>query len=243
MKSIVEMASTIVKAIQQAWERAGKPQEFSVRILEEPETNFLGMTRKPAKIAFLFSEKAVSVTPKTGEATQHSDSGPRKEPYRQSRPRSETPDSHSSERSGERPERDRDRDRDRDSRHGNRPSSQRRGRHYQPRSDQPRSDQPRSDQQRPQHQKSTHERPSYSGPPSQPQPEVGPAREAGHTRPENQQVQESAKKTSRPAGTLFRSSHRTTGGGPSTQQRNSTSNQEPVKDTDTTNKPSSDERN
>jgi hypothetical protein len=59
MKSIVEVASTIVKAIQQAWERAGKPREFTIKILEEPETNFLGLTRKPAKIAFLFSEKAL----------------------------------------------------------------------------------------------------------------------------------------------------------------------------------------
>ena len=50
MKSIMEEASTIAKAISKSWERAGKPASFSVKVLEEPQTNFLGMTVKPAKI-------------------------------------------------------------------------------------------------------------------------------------------------------------------------------------------------
>ncbi len=63
MKSIMEEASTIFKAIEKAWTRAEKPQSFSVKLLEEPTKNFIGMTVKPAKIAFLFEETAVSRTP------------------------------------------------------------------------------------------------------------------------------------------------------------------------------------
>lgn len=47
----MEEASSIAKAIEQGWQRAGKPQEFSVKILEEPQKNFLGFTKKSAKIA------------------------------------------------------------------------------------------------------------------------------------------------------------------------------------------------
>ena len=57
MKSLVEEASSIVKAIESAWNRAGKPQEFSVKILEHPETGFLGLkTVKSAKVAIFFTE-------------------------------------------------------------------------------------------------------------------------------------------------------------------------------------------
>lgn len=57
MKSIIEQASSIAKAVDKAWERAGKPADFSVKILELPESNFFGMNTKPAKIAVLFEEK------------------------------------------------------------------------------------------------------------------------------------------------------------------------------------------
>lgn len=56
MKSIIQENSTIVKAINQAWDEAGKPQEFSVKILQEPETNFFGMTTKSAKVAIFFND-------------------------------------------------------------------------------------------------------------------------------------------------------------------------------------------
>jgi flagellar biosynthesis GTPase FlhF len=58
MKSIVEEASSLAKAFSQAWERAGKPQECTVKILAEPEKNFIGMTTKSAKIAVFFNEVA-----------------------------------------------------------------------------------------------------------------------------------------------------------------------------------------
>ena len=57
MKSIMEEASTITKAIENAWIRANKPSEFKIRVFQEPETNFFGFSKKAAKIAFFFEEK------------------------------------------------------------------------------------------------------------------------------------------------------------------------------------------
>ena len=54
MKSLVEEASTIAKAIEKAWIAAGKPQSFSIKIFEHPETNFLGFVKKSAKIGIFF---------------------------------------------------------------------------------------------------------------------------------------------------------------------------------------------
>lgn len=54
MKSLVEEASTITKAVEKAWIRAGKPAEFTVKVFEEPKHNFFGMTTKSAKIAIFF---------------------------------------------------------------------------------------------------------------------------------------------------------------------------------------------
>lgn len=59
MKSIMQEASSLGKAIEQGWVKAGKPQEFSIRILEEAQKNFLGMTTRSAKIALYFGEKPV----------------------------------------------------------------------------------------------------------------------------------------------------------------------------------------
>ena len=59
MKSIVEEASSIAKAIENGWIRAGKPQEFTIRIFEEPEKNFLGFTKKPAKVGLFYKETVI----------------------------------------------------------------------------------------------------------------------------------------------------------------------------------------
>ena len=60
MKSIMEEASSITKAIENAWNRAGQPQEFSVKILELPKTSVFWLkTAKSAKIAFFFNELTV----------------------------------------------------------------------------------------------------------------------------------------------------------------------------------------
>ena len=59
MKSIVEEASSIAKAIENGWVRAGKPEEFTIRIFEEPEKNFLGFNKKPAKVGIFYNEAPV----------------------------------------------------------------------------------------------------------------------------------------------------------------------------------------
>ena len=55
MKSIIQEASTIAKAVELGWREAGEPKEFSVKVLELPEHNFIGMTTRSAKIAFIFN--------------------------------------------------------------------------------------------------------------------------------------------------------------------------------------------
>ncbi len=57
MKSIIEEASSVFKAIEKGLSKAGNPKEFSVKILEEAEKNFLGFTKKPARVAIFFSDK------------------------------------------------------------------------------------------------------------------------------------------------------------------------------------------
>lgn len=55
MKSIVEEASSILKAIEKAWIRAGNPREFSVKIFEDPQKSFFGLaTTKQAKVGVFF---------------------------------------------------------------------------------------------------------------------------------------------------------------------------------------------
>ncbi len=58
MKSIVEEASSISKAIDQAWQRAGKPSEFKIKVFEEPERNMFGLTVKSAKIGLFYEEQS-----------------------------------------------------------------------------------------------------------------------------------------------------------------------------------------
>ncbi len=63
MKSIVEEASSIIKAIEKGWAKAGQPKEFSVKIFEEPQRNFIGITTRSAKIGIFFNDSAVSSKP------------------------------------------------------------------------------------------------------------------------------------------------------------------------------------
>ena len=61
MKSIMEEASSVAKAIEKGWARAGKPQEFTVKVFEEAQTSFFGfITSKPAKIGLFFQEQTIS---------------------------------------------------------------------------------------------------------------------------------------------------------------------------------------
>ena len=96
MKSIMEEASSISKAIDQAWNRAGKPVEFTVKILEHPERNMFGLTVKSAKIAFFFDERKATVVtavpstpeykPRAPQPTRHEEHRPNPEPQRAPQP-------------------------------------------------------------------------------------------------------------------------------------------------------------
>ena len=59
MKSIIEQASSIAKAIEKAWNQAEQPKEFSIKIFEKEERNFFGMTTKPAKVGIFFGDKPI----------------------------------------------------------------------------------------------------------------------------------------------------------------------------------------
>jgi predicted RNA-binding protein Jag len=108
MKSIIHEASSLGKAIDQGWEKAGKPQEFTIRVLEEAERGFLGFTKRSAKVAIYFEEHVSK--PQRGERSQRSNyqerdaersAGPTKNRTRDSR------DEHSRPERNERPERQR----------------------------------------------------------------------------------------------------------------------------------------
>ncbi len=90
MKSLMEEASSISKAIDLAWNRAGKPAQFSVKVLEEPERNMFGLTKKSAKIAFFFDEKqAESQRPIHRPTVQRLPETP-KPPQKEEQPRKQT---------------------------------------------------------------------------------------------------------------------------------------------------------
>jgi len=57
MKSVVVEASTVAKAIELAWQKAEKPEEFFIRILQEHHAGFLGFGAQKAKIVFFFKNK------------------------------------------------------------------------------------------------------------------------------------------------------------------------------------------
>jgi predicted RNA-binding protein Jag len=98
MKSLVEEASSIAKAIEKAWDRAGKPQAFSVKIYETGEKNFLGFTKKSAKVGIFFEEEQ----PKSNDRRHH---GQNNRPQHGSRPQQNTSYADRLERNAERSER------------------------------------------------------------------------------------------------------------------------------------------
>jgi predicted RNA-binding protein Jag len=86
MKSLIEEASTIQKAVEKAWVRAGKPAEFTVKIFEEPKHNFLGMTTKSAKVAIFFKapgQAPAQATPERRDSSNYN--APRDQNRRQER--------------------------------------------------------------------------------------------------------------------------------------------------------------
>ncbi len=57
MKSVIQEASSLSKAIEQGWIKAGKPKEFTVKIFQNSEKGFLGLgVKQMAKIGIFFEE-------------------------------------------------------------------------------------------------------------------------------------------------------------------------------------------
>jgi hypothetical protein len=56
MKSVIQEGSSLAKAIEQGWIKAGKPREFTVKIFQEAKKNFFGMTVIAAKVGIFFKE-------------------------------------------------------------------------------------------------------------------------------------------------------------------------------------------
>lgn len=65
MKSVVVEASTVAKAIEIAWLKADRPEEFFIRVLQEHSSGFLGFGAQKAKVVFFFknSQKSDSLFP------------------------------------------------------------------------------------------------------------------------------------------------------------------------------------
>lgn len=83
MKSIIEEAPSILKAIEKAWVRAGNPREFSVKIFEEAQKSFFGLTTKQAKVGVFFEIEPIQAD----SHKQHTQQQPRiKEEPRHKRP-------------------------------------------------------------------------------------------------------------------------------------------------------------
>lgn len=55
MKSMLQEGSTIAQAIEKAWEAVGKPQEFSIKVLQAEETSFFGFIQnRPAVVSISY---------------------------------------------------------------------------------------------------------------------------------------------------------------------------------------------
>lgn len=63
MKSIVQEASSIERAIDKAWNEAGKPRSFTIEVLDEGEKTFFGFSRRTAKVTILYEQAQVTYIP------------------------------------------------------------------------------------------------------------------------------------------------------------------------------------
>ncbi len=57
MKSVIQEGSSVAKAVAKAWESAGKPEEFSIKIYETEKTNFFGLLRRAAVVSIFYNQK------------------------------------------------------------------------------------------------------------------------------------------------------------------------------------------
>ena len=62
MKSVISQGVSTAKAIELALQKAGTPEEFFVKVLEEAQSGFLGFGSKKAKIALFFKKEDLGDT-------------------------------------------------------------------------------------------------------------------------------------------------------------------------------------
>jgi hypothetical protein len=71
MKSMLHEAATVAKAIEKAWTDSGKPSEFTIKIHEMGEKNFLGFNKRPAIISIIYDPRCQAIpTPSEKKVTQ-----------------------------------------------------------------------------------------------------------------------------------------------------------------------------
>lgn len=69
MRSVVAEASSIAKAIELAWQKAGQPKEFLTKVFQEPQRNMFGLTKTTAKVGIFFDD--VTINNRIKSASQH----------------------------------------------------------------------------------------------------------------------------------------------------------------------------
>ncbi len=84
MKSVLQEASSVTKAIEKAWHAAGEPEEFTVKVFETEKRNFFGFLKKAAVVSVLFDPR------KTKEGAKEArEAKPARKPRREQRDRKE----------------------------------------------------------------------------------------------------------------------------------------------------------
>ena len=76
MKSILEEASSIPKAVEKAWQAAGQPEEFTIKIYETDKRNFFGFLKKAAVVSIQFDPRK---TPQGAKEARERSAQPRRE--------------------------------------------------------------------------------------------------------------------------------------------------------------------
>jgi len=63
MKSVFQEDSSVLRAIEKAWNTAGRPTEFTVKIIDFGKKGILGFTKKPAIISVFYNPKTQTIQP------------------------------------------------------------------------------------------------------------------------------------------------------------------------------------
>ena len=76
MKSVLEEASSVPKAIEKAWVSAGRPEEFTIKVFETEQRNFFGLLKKAAVVTILFDPRK---TPQGAQEAREQSARPRRD--------------------------------------------------------------------------------------------------------------------------------------------------------------------